>query len=97
MSCNTSLLCFPTNASVYLLFLEVLLFDDTYQTNCFGLPLLNIVGIFNVSTSFYVAFLFIKPEAEEDFYYVLEQLTVHLTSTPGVFVTDCDQALSKAV
>jgi hypothetical protein len=51
------------------------------------------VQISNISTSFNVAFLFIKSGADEDYRWVLEQLTVHLTSTPGVIVMDCDQAL----
>ncbi len=83
--------------SLFSSFSEVLLLDCTYQTNRFGLPLLNMVGISNISTSFYVAFSFMKSEAEEDYRWVLEQLTLHLTSTPGVVVTDCDQALSNAV
>ncbi len=83
--------------SLFTSFPEVLLLDCSYQTNCFGLPLLNMVGITNISTSFYVAFSFIKSEAEEDYRWVLEQLTAHVTCTPAVVVTDCDQALSNAL
>jgi hypothetical protein len=76
---------------------EVLILDCTYKTNRFDLPLFNMVGRTNINTSFFVAFSFIKSEAEEDYRWVLEQLLSHLLSAPGIFVTDCDQALSNAL
>jgi hypothetical protein len=83
--------------SLFMSFPEVLLLDCTYQTNRFGMPLLNMVGVANVSTSFHVDFSFIESEAEDDYRWVLEQLPKHLNCTPGNVVTDCDQALSNAL
>jgi hypothetical protein len=96
---HVTYLFFTSHDSVLLFasFPEVILLDCTYQTNRFGLPLLNMVGITNISISFYVAFSFIKSESEEDYRWVLRQLTAYLSCAPGVVITDCDQALSNAV
>ncbi len=76
---------------------EVLLLDCTYKTNRFGLPLLNITGITGLGTSFYLAFAFIKAEAERDITWVLEQLAKILPRPLNVFVTDRDLALMNAL
>lgn len=49
---------------------EVVLLDCTYITHRFCMPLLNIIGITDLNTSFYIAFAFIKSE-QEDFTWML--------------------------
>ncbi len=82
---------------LFLLYPEVLLLDCTYKTNRFGMPLLNMVGITGVKLSFLVGCAFIQSEGEEDFCWVLECLLSHISSPPGVVVTDCDFALLNAL
>lgn len=48
-------------------FPEVLLLDCTYKTNWFKMPLLNVVGITSIGTTFYVGFAFLSEEKEEDY------------------------------
>ncbi len=82
---------------LFLLYPEVLLLDCTYQTNRYGLPLLNMVGMTGVKLSFLVACAFLRSESEEDYRWVLERLALHIPSSPGVVVTDCDHALMNAL
>ncbi len=76
---------------------EVLLLDCTYKTNKYGLPLLNVVGITGVNTSFLVCCAFIKAEGESDFCWVLEKFASYVSLSPGIVVTDCDYALMNAL
>ncbi len=76
---------------------EVVLLDCTYKTNRFGLPLLNIIGITGLGTSFYLAFAFLRAEAEKDFTWALEQLAKIIPHAPNVIVTDRDLALMNAL
>jgi hypothetical protein len=79
----------------------ILLLDCTYKTNHYKLPLLNIVGVSNVGTTFNVALCFIKQEAEGDFLWALEQLKNLVmrseNSFSKVMVTDRDLALISAI
>jgi hypothetical protein len=78
---------------------EVLLIDCTYKTNCYHMPLCNIIGITGVNTTLIVAMAFLKQERECDYSWVLEQLQNSTTQfTPlGVVVTDRDLALMNAL
>ena len=57
----------PVFLSLYTLYPDVLLMDCTYKTNCFKMPLLSIVGSTNLNTTFFVTFVFITAEIEEDY------------------------------
>lgn len=78
-------------------YLEVLLLDCTYQTNRFQMPLLDMVGLIGLNTTFYVAFAFVKSEQEEDFTWVLKQLQELLRALPSVVMTDRELALMNAI
>lgn len=58
---NVTHLFFASHTSIDLVhsYPEVILLDCTYKTNCFNLPLLNIVGVTGLGTSFYLAFAFL--------------------------------------
>jgi hypothetical protein len=53
---------------------EYLSFDNTYKTNRFNMPLLQIGGLTGLHTNFCVGFSLTSGEAEEDFLWSLEQL-----------------------
>ncbi len=53
---------------------EVLVMDCTYKTNWFDLPLFSIVGMTASNSTFFVAFAFLKQEAEADYAWSLENL-----------------------
>jgi hypothetical protein len=96
---------FATPASIGLLrdYPEVLLMDCTYKTNRFGMPLLVIVGISPLLTTFYAAFAFLRGEKEEDYAWALAEVhkiyarQVHRLAGPTTVLTDRDQALSNAL
>jgi hypothetical protein len=46
---------------------EVLSFDNTYSTNCLGLPLFVITGVSNINSVFNVAFGLVNSEQREEF------------------------------
>jgi hypothetical protein len=82
---------------LYNLYPDVPLLARTYKTNKYGLPLLNIVGITSVKTSFLVCCSFIPSESEANFGWVLQTLTSYITNLPSVVVTDCDSTLMNTL
>jgi MULE transposase domain len=48
-------------------FRYVFLMDCTYKTNCFGMPLMNIVGIASTFKTFNAGFAFLSAEKESDY------------------------------
>lgn len=83
--------------SLYQAYPEVLLLDCTYKTNRFHLPLLVVIGITGLHTSFYVAFIFLQGEQETDFVWGLQKLAELLPAKPKIMVTDRDLALMNAI
>jgi hypothetical protein len=61
---------------------KALILDCPYKQNCFGLPILNIARTTGLGTSLYLAFAFIKAEAESDFSWALQQLHKILPCAP---------------
>lgn len=57
--------------SLFKAYPEVLLLYCTYKTNKFKMPLLNVVGLTGLDTTFYIAFAFLKGEQEQDYIWVL--------------------------
>jgi hypothetical protein len=53
---------------------EVLIIDSIYKTNCYGMSLINIVGITSFNRSFYAASVFMASETEDDFIFIFEAL-----------------------
>lgn len=82
-------------------FPEVLLLDCTYKTNRFKMPLLVIVGMSSLGTTFYVGFAFLMEEKEQDYTWAMKQVhRVYLGFSmegPPVHVTDRDLALMNAL
>jgi hypothetical protein len=60
---------FATPASIELLrdYPEVILMDCIYKTNHFGMPLLVVVGVTPLLTTFYAAIVFLRGEKEEEY------------------------------
>ncbi len=69
------------------------------KSNRIDMPLFNIVGVTASSSTFFVAFTFLKREREKDYVWSLEQLRAATGSmcNPKVIITDRDLALMNAV
>ena len=80
---------------------KVLLMDCTYKTNRFNMLLLDILGSTGLGKTFYVAFIFLSGETEEDYHAGLKMLGDIIKrreiESPKVIVTDQDLGLIKAV
>jgi hypothetical protein len=65
------------------------------------MPLLDIIGSTSLNHTFFVAFVFLSGETEEDYSYALKMLKkvldIQETPYPGVVVTDKDQGLMNAI
>lgn len=81
--------------------MEVLIIDCTYKTNRYKMPLLIIIGVTALNTTFYVAFCFMKGESYSDYEWVIEALVRlydHLNlSYPITVISDGDKALSSTL
>ena len=55
-------------------FWSVILMDCTYKTNKYKMPLLVIIGVTNLNTTYYLAFCLLRQEESDDFRWALEQL-----------------------
>jgi MULE transposase domain len=83
---------------------DVVLIDNTYSTNRFDMPLMDIVGVDHNSNSFFIAFAFLPDQSEGSYQWALGNLkglfdALHPTITigPSAISTDCDQALRNAI
>jgi MULE transposase domain len=80
---------------------DLLLLDCTYKTNKFKMPLLNIVGVTSLNTTFHAAFCFIRKEENGDYLWALQQLKDCLQAasitSPALMITDRDLALITAI
>ncbi|XP_024632927.1 protein FAR1-RELATED SEQUENCE 5 [Medicago truncatula] len=83
-----------------LTFSTVLVFDSTYKTNNYRLPLLEFVGNTSTMKTFYIAFAYMIYERQDNVYWALERCREMLHSKdlyPKVVVTDRDNALINVV
>src|SRR4051794_37182908 len=75
--------------------------DCIYKTNRFRMPLLDILGSTELGTTFYVGFVFLPSETEEDYKEALKMFSDILKKRkikhPGVIVMDHDKGLMKAI
>jgi hypothetical protein len=77
---------------------DVVLLDCTYRTNLHDMPLLEIVGVTALDTSFTIGAVLIASEAELDYDWALVRLRRLLNNrAPAVILTDRDFALMSAV
>ncbi|XP_050908484.1 uncharacterized protein LOC127122139 [Lathyrus oleraceus] len=78
----------------------VLIFDCTYKTDRYRLPLLRIVGVMSTKLTFSVGFTYLEYEREENFKWVLEKLKELFSYEKllsNVMVTDQELALMNAI
>ncbi|KAL1935596.1 hypothetical protein VTP01DRAFT_4736 [Rhizomucor pusillus] len=100
---KTLFFCRETSIQRARRFNEVVLIDATYKTNDRGLPLVNIVGIGNsgqkVLTSFAIGCAFVSNERIESYDRLAQFLkaAVYPDTEPGLFITDNDASLVKAL
>jgi hypothetical protein len=80
---------------------DIILMDNTYKTNRFGLPLLNIVGVTSNNESFFIGNCFMRNENREGFLFILSHLKRLYKEAklplPRVFIIDADIALGIAL
>lgn len=76
----------------------ILLLDCTYRTNCYKMPLLNIIGCTGMNTTIKLALVFLCSETEDDYTWTLRGLRKMLGEGPfpAVMVTDREQVLILA-
>ncbi|OTA08360.1 hypothetical protein A9Z42_0000400 [Trichoderma parareesei] len=82
-------------------FPEIMLFDSTYKTNRFHMPLFNICSTTSLKKSFQVATVFLSSEKEGDYSWAIRQLAEFLKEReipfPRCVVTDRELALMNAL
>ncbi len=61
------------------------------------MPLLNIIGITGVGTSFYLSYMFLQTEQKVNYVWALKQLQAIFPQHPQVLITDRDFALINAI
>ncbi|KZZ93460.1 hypothetical protein AAP_02252 [Ascosphaera apis ARSEF 7405] len=80
---------------------EVLIIDNTYKTNRFDRPLMQIAGITSAHTTFCVASAIMLSETEESYRWVLgaflEMMEGYEVKKPYVIITDKDEAARNAI
>jgi len=78
---------------------DILLFDCTYQTNKFDMPLLNIIGVDHHGNSRTVALCWLDQEAEKYYNEAIQHLVKLFKPEiwPSVIATDCELALIQAI
>ncbi|KAM4067786.1 MULE transposase [Hirsutella rhossiliensis] len=80
---------------------EVMLFDSTYKTNRFNMPLFNVCACSSIKKSFQVATIFLNGEKEGDYAWAIEKLHELLNEKqirhPGCVITDRELALMRAL
>ena len=74
-------------------------FLTTYKTNKFKMPLLNIIGTTWLGKNFYIAFVFLVKEGEEDYLWALEQLwgIFEKPDQLKAIITNCKQVLLNSL
>lgn len=82
-------------------FPDVLSLDNTYKTNRFDMPFLNVTGVTNLHTTFNVAFAIVNKEDEEAYTWLIEHLEKLRVAVgaqlPTVAITDFEKALKNAL
>lgn len=80
---------------------DILMLDCTYQTNKYGLPLLNIIGTSSLHKTTQIGLAFLSGEAEHDFDWVIRVLRrlfkEHQIRLPRIIVTDRQLDLINAL
>lgn len=79
---------------------EIISIDDTYKTNRFNLPLMQLTGITGLGTTYNIAWALLKNEREESYQWVLSRMRTMAEQReiplPMVMISDYDTALRSA-
>ena len=82
-------------------FPHILSLDNTYKTNRFGMPLLNVTGITNIGTTFNIGFALVSREDEDAYRFAVSALDTARSlagiPTPYTIITDFEIALKNAL
>lgn len=91
--------CPPQCADNLRLHHHVLLVDCTYKTNRYKMPLLHVIGITPLATSFFAGFAILNEECTASYIWAMEKIkqVVGSNNSPAVFVTDRELALMNAI
>ena len=88
----------PEQRINYYRFYDVVIFNNTYKTNRFGMPFGIFTGINNYGQSVCFARVIMSDETAESFIWTFTNFLKIVNNTlPKVFLTDEDQAIIKAV
>ena len=89
---------FPEQKMNYCRFYDVVVFDNTYKTNRFGMPFGIFTGVNNYGQSVCFAGVIMSDETAESFTWTFTSFLKMVNNTsPKVFLTDKDQAIIKAM
>jgi len=90
----------PDSLKLLNAFSNVLLMDNTYKTNKYRLPLLEIVGVTSTGLTFSAAFVLMSTECQNNFTWVLQKLRGLFFKGdvyPTIIISDRDLALMNAI
>jgi transposase-like protein len=83
---------------LYLAYLDLLCMDSTYNTNKYGMPMLQFMGVTPNGRYFPSSFCFMKSETEADFEWAIRNFKSIMNSpiAPSVMISDQDKQEKKA-
>src|SRR5688572_20679076 len=82
----------------YCRFYDVIVFNNTYKTNRFGMPFGIFTGVNNYGQSIYFAGVIMSNETAKSFIWTFNSfLKIVNNTSPKVFLTDEDQTIIKTV
>lgn len=91
----------PRSVQLYQRFNDVIVLDNTYKTNRYGRPVLNICGVTGSNKTIQIALAMLGGEDEEQYSWALLQLSelmhVQDIKLPSLFLTDRDAACINAL
>lgn len=92
-------LAHPSSIELFRNHSDIQLLDCTYNSDCFKMPLLNMVGATGLNTKLQIALAFLRAETSEDYQWAMEVLKEMLLGvrTPPVMVTDRELVLVNAI
>ncbi|XP_050207821.1 PKS-NRPS hybrid synthetase cheA-like [Mercurialis annua] len=78
---------------------NVFVMDCTYKTNKYKMPVLDIIGISSLNSSFYSCFALLEKECEQDYVWALDMFKIILGDNvqPSVIVSDRELALMNTI
>ncbi|KAK9291532.1 hypothetical protein L1049_019480 [Liquidambar formosana] len=90
----------PRSVELFRAFPHVLIMDCTYKTNKYRLPLFEIVGVTSTNLTFFVAFVYIQHERENNYTWALNRLHSLVEDQnilPSVIIMDRELSLMNAI